>query len=119
MPDWKSFFNQRIRWASKADKYQDKGITVVLLLVYLFNLFLVLLLVGGIWQLSLLWAALAMIALKTVVELCFMRPVAHFFGQLPLLNWFAVMQPFHIFYIIIAGWLGKFGKYQWKGRTVK
>jgi cellulose synthase/poly-beta-1,6-N-acetylglucosamine synthase-like glycosyltransferase len=119
MPDWKSFFNQRIRWASKADKYQDKGITAVLALVYLFNLFLVVLLVAGLWQVTLLWAGLAMIALKTVVELSFMRPVARFYGQLPLLNWFAVMQPFHILYIIIAGWLGKFGKYQWKGRTVK
>jgi cellulose synthase/poly-beta-1,6-N-acetylglucosamine synthase-like glycosyltransferase len=34
------FFNQRIRWASKADKYKDKRIFVVLLMVYLFNLLL-------------------------------------------------------------------------------
>lgn len=26
MPDWKAFFNQRIRWASKADKYKDKTV---------------------------------------------------------------------------------------------
>lgn len=119
MPDWKSFFNQRIRWASKADKYQDKGITVVLSLVYLFNLFLALLVLGGVFYLPLLWAGLVMIAVKTVVELSFMRPVAGFFGQPALLNWFPLMQPFHILYIIIAGWLGKFGKYQWKGRTVQ
>ena len=31
------FMNQRIRWASKADKYTDRKITAVLLLVYVFN----------------------------------------------------------------------------------
>ncbi len=38
MKDWKSFFNQRIRWASKADSYQDKRIFWVLALVYCLNL---------------------------------------------------------------------------------
>ena len=33
----KEFFNQRIRWASKADKYDDKRILPVLALVYFFN----------------------------------------------------------------------------------
>ena len=35
MKTLKDFFNQRIRWASKADKYDDKRIFGVLLLVYL------------------------------------------------------------------------------------
>ncbi len=38
MKTWKSFFNQRIRWASKARSYDDKRIFLVLLMVYLFNL---------------------------------------------------------------------------------
>src|SRR5450631_2630552 len=33
----KDFMNQRIRWASKADKYTDPKITAVLFLVYFFN----------------------------------------------------------------------------------
>jgi cellulose synthase/poly-beta-1,6-N-acetylglucosamine synthase-like glycosyltransferase len=44
---WKAFFDQRIRWASKAGKYGDKRFLPVLLLVYLFNLsFLVLFILG-------------------------------------------------------------------------
>lgn len=119
MPDWKSFLNQRIRWASKADKYQDKAVFRVLALVYCFNLCLLLLPLAGIFYIPLLWAGLGAITIKTVVELCYLWPVGRFFGQRKLLNWFAIMQPFHIVYIVIAGWLGKFGKYQWKGRTVK
>jgi hypothetical protein len=32
---------------------------------------------------------------------------------------FPFLQPFHILYIVIAGWLGKFGSYRWKERKVK
>lgn len=119
MPDWKSFINQRIRWASKADKYKDKAVFRVLVLVYLFNAGLLAMLLAGLFYRPLLVAALILIAIKTIAELGFLFPVARFFKQRPLLNYFAVMQPFHIFYIVVAGWLGKFGKYHWKGRTVK
>ena len=32
---------------------------------------------------------------------------------------FILLQTIHIMYIIIAGWLGKFGTYSWKERVVK
>ena len=119
MPDWKSFFNQRIRWASKADKYQDKSIFWILLLVYCVNALLFvlffwsLLIEGGIIN----W--LVLIIAKTLIELSLMLPVATFYNQRKALVWFPLMQPFHIFYTVMAGWLGKFGTYQWKGRAVK
>jgi cellulose synthase/poly-beta-1,6-N-acetylglucosamine synthase-like glycosyltransferase len=119
MPDWKSFFNQRIRWASKADKYSDKGIFWVLLLVYLLNFFLLVFFFVALFKPLLLVFWVGLLLAKTLIELSFMLPVARFFDQVKLLNWFAVMQPFHITYMVVAGWLGKFGKYQWKGRQVK
>src|SRR5690606_23751164 len=42
-PDVRSFLNQRIRWSSKAGKYNDTRLTLILLLVYLFNLSLLVL----------------------------------------------------------------------------
>ena len=62
---------------------------------------------------------LMLLVVKTVCELSFMVPVARFFKQKELLMWFPVMQPFHIVYTVIAGWLGLVGKYQWKDRKVK
>lgn len=113
------FFRQRIRWASKADQYDDKRIFWVLLLVYLLNVFLLALFIGGIFNSS-LWILLAGILLfKTIVELIFLMPVASFFQKEKLLLWFPLAQPFHIIYTVIAGWLGKFGSYEWKGRKVK
>ena len=114
----KDFMNQRIRWSSKADKYEDKRLTWVLLLVYLFN---VCLLAMGVIVLFLpVWWPWFLIVLlfKITLELYFLLPVARFFNKTELLLWFIPGQLFHIPYIVIAGWLGKFGSYQWKGRQV-
>jgi glycosyltransferase involved in cell wall biosynthesis len=129
----KEFFNQRIRWASKADKYDDKRIFAVLLIVYFFNVLLIALPVTAIFNNAIISVHLYPITItasvfemwlflfftKTIVELIFLFPVAKFFNQQKLLWWFPLMQPFHIFYTVIAGWLGKFGSYKWKDRNVK
>jgi len=116
---WKAFFNQRIRWASKADKYDDKRIFPVLLLVYLFNLSFLILFVAGWWNVCYWWSLLIFLAGKTLVELPFIFSVASFFNKKQLAKYFVLLQPLHILYTIIAGWLGKFGSYEWKGRRVK
>jgi len=128
----KDFFNQRIRWASKASKYDDKRIFAVLLIVYLFNLALIVLPVFALFKneildirlypfsflISVFELWLFLIIIKTVIELFFLYPVAKFFGKQGMLWAFPLMQPFHIIYTVIAGWLGKFGSYSWKERNV-
>jgi biofilm PGA synthesis N-glycosyltransferase PgaC len=116
---WKDFFDQRIRWSSKARFYNDKRILWVLLLVYLFNLSFLALLVAGFW-LHVLWiyAGILWIA-KTMIEFPFVYSVASFFDKTSLLKYFFFFQPLHIAYTIMAGLLGQFGKYEWKGRRVK
>jgi cellulose synthase/poly-beta-1,6-N-acetylglucosamine synthase-like glycosyltransferase len=119
MSTWKQFFNQRIRWASKATHYDDKKIFWVLLLVYLFNFSFLVLLVAGFW-LTVYWFVLAGLWIgKTIVELPFIKSVARFFGKRALLKYYFFFQPLHISYTIISGLLGQFGKYEWKGRKVR
>jgi cellulose synthase/poly-beta-1,6-N-acetylglucosamine synthase-like glycosyltransferase len=125
----KDFFNQRIRWASKADKYDDKRIFGVLLLVYIVNVLLLVLPVVALFdnvqysifnvQCSMIGVWVCLLLLKTTTELIFLYPVAKFFNKQSMLWLFPLMQPFHILYTVIAGWLGKFGSYKWKGRKVK
>ncbi|HUZ59971.1 MAG TPA: glycosyltransferase [Hanamia sp.] len=115
----KDFINQRIRWASKADKYSDKKITAVLLLVYSFNAWIFILGISSFFFIKTFYLFLIVIGIKIIVELFFLYPVSKFFGNQKLLWWFAPSQPFHILYTLIAGWLGKFGSYSWKGRRVK
>jgi glycosyltransferase involved in cell wall biosynthesis len=114
-----NFLNQRVRWASKADKYPDIKITAVLLLVYLFNGWILLTGIFAFFSVQALYLLLSLLVCKTIVELIFLYPVARFFKSRSLLWWFIPAQPFHIIYTVIAGWLGKFGTYTWKGRKVK
>ncbi len=115
----KDFMNQRIRWASKADVYTDKKITAVLVLVYLLNSWLLILAMVSFFNLYVFCLFIIAVLIKTLAELLFLFPVAKFFGKQKQLWWFLPAQPFHILYTVIAGWLGKFGSYQWKGRKVK
>ena len=123
-----TFLQQRIRWAGKAGQYLDNRLFPVLLGVYGFNFMLAFLFFLGciqsvehplfFWDVS-AWKLLGyLILMKVTVELYFLIPVAGFFGKRKWLWIFPLMQPFHIAYTLIAGWLGKFGKYKWKNRTV-
>jgi poly-beta-1,6-N-acetyl-D-glucosamine synthase len=116
---WKEFFNQRIRWASKATNYNDIKIFSALLLVYFFNCALLALLVAGFWMHYMWIGFFGILFAKIIVELLFIYPVAKFYGQERILKLFPLYQPLHIVYTVIAGWLGTFGSFEWKGRRVK
>jgi cellulose synthase/poly-beta-1,6-N-acetylglucosamine synthase-like glycosyltransferase len=116
---WKQFFHQRIRWASKADRYDDKRIFWVLLLVYLLNVCFLAGAIASFWKNTWMVMVLLLLLAKVLIEFPFVNSVAIFFGQQRLMKYFPFLQPLHIGYTIIAGWLGKFGKYEWKGRTIK
>ena len=116
---WKEFFSQRIRWASKATNYNDIKIFCALFLVYFFNCTLLALFITGFW-IHFLWLGLGgILILKTIIEFIFIYPVAKFYNQQKLLTLFPFFQPLHIVYTVIAGWLGVFGSFEWKGRRVK
>lgn len=117
--DFNAFMNQRIRWASKADKYDDKRLTAVLAFVYFWNITLLALFIAGFFY-PVFWIwCIGLIIFKTLTELFFLWPVARFFQKTRLLWQFFPAQFLHIPYIIIAGWMGKFGKYEWKSRKVR
>jgi cellulose synthase/poly-beta-1,6-N-acetylglucosamine synthase-like glycosyltransferase len=116
---WGGFVNQRVRWASKADSYEDRRIFWVLLMVYLVNLLFAGLLVAGFWNSWWWWVGLLLLVVKTAVEYPFVRGVAGFFRQRRLMPYFPLLQPVHIVYTIVIGAWGKFGSYRWKGRTIR
>lgn len=119
MSGWKTFINQRIRWASKAERYQDKQVFRILLLVYLLNAALFIWLPLSWWMTGNILQWIGLVLIKTLIELGFMIPVSRFYGKSNTLIYFPFMQPMHIVYTVVAGWLGKFGTYQWKGRIVR
>lgn len=118
-PNLSSFFNQRVRWASKSDKYEDKLLIFILLCVYLFNLSIFCLFILALFRPSAWLCFFAFLIIKIAIETAFLLPVSRFYHKKAELLRFPLLQPFHILYILSAGFLGKFGRYQWKGRKVK
>lgn len=118
-PTVRAFLQQRIRWASKALVYQDLRIVGVLSLVYLINLFLLLLTLGALIDKQLWSFFFLFLGMKTFFELVFLFPAAKFFDQKKQLYIFPLLQPFHIFYTVVAGLLGRRVRYEWKGRRVR
>lgn len=116
--DLKGFLNQRIRWTSKSKVYTDKRIIFNLLVVYFFNVSILvnvaLLFFNRVYFLLLAFQFI----LKIIVELAFLSQSARFFNRQKLLSLFLPAQFFHVFYIVIVGALGNFLKPKWKGRRI-
>ena len=118
-PGWKSFLNQRKRWASKSFHYEDNRILPVLALVYLVNLVFPFLLIAGFFApVYWLWLLGAWV-IKTLVELPFYMKLARFFEKQETVKWFPLLQPLHIAYTIFIGIASRTGAYEWKGRKLK
>ena len=113
-----SFINQRIRWASKGNKYKDISVKAVLWVVLLVNIGLLVMPFASFYYPVLLWYWLLIIAVKTLIEVSFAVHIAKFFSI--KLYWKDVFLQFpHILYTSLTGCLGMFGKYQWKERRVR
>lgn len=118
-PTLKAFLNQRIRWGGKASAYADRKIKWIMALVYVVNAMLVFTAVGTLFSAFPYYDFLILFFVKLLIDFVFLVPISEFFGQKKLLWWFIIIAPFHVIYVFIAGWLGMFGNYSWKGRKVK
>jgi cellulose synthase/poly-beta-1,6-N-acetylglucosamine synthase-like glycosyltransferase len=116
MHTWKSFFQQRKRWSSKATYYKDWRISLVLLFIYVFNLYFLVLLAFGIYESKYLLILFLYLPGKTIIEIPMVYSVARFYSQQKLLVYFPFLQPLHIIYTIVIGLVSQIGTYQWKGR---
>ncbi len=119
MPTISTFLQQRTRWASKANKFEDKRITVVLGIVYLFNLLFPVLLILSVFDFKFLGPFLFLWLAKAGLELCLLMPVSSFFHKKNELVFFVFLQFVHILYILYSGFAGQMGTYEWKDRQVR
>lgn len=120
-PDLKSFFSQRLRWATKSANYQEWSVTFILAIVLFFCLailgaFILSIFLG--WKWLGLFASLFMI--KSLADYFFLGTMSRYFGRSDLRSSFFSSQILHILYIVTVGVLSNLKKqYEWKGRKVK
>jgi cellulose synthase/poly-beta-1,6-N-acetylglucosamine synthase-like glycosyltransferase len=120
-PDLKSFFFQRLRWATKNASYTDWKVTAVLAMVFFFccNIVFSALLIPF-WGKAAFVVFLVQFLGKTFADYIFLGRMARFFKRPALMKAFFSSQFLHIIYIVTIGFLANVKKkYIWKGRTVK
>lgn len=113
------FIQQRKRWASKSAHYKNKGIVVLGVFIWLFNIMIILIFFKGLLDPYYLWVCLICLMVKMLAELIFLIPVCSFAGKRNLLGYQPLLTIIHIFYLVFIGIAGNSGKYQWKGRMVR
>ena len=104
---------QRKRWVSKSTKYENRYITLILIMAYFYNMSMVVNLFID-WHL-----ALNQIIFKTLIEGIFLVTILKLFGKTKLILLLPLAEIFHVLYVIIIGIWANFGTYNWKGRTHK
>ncbi len=116
--DFSSFWQQRLRWASKSTSYEDRRITYILIFAYAFNLLLLINFFLGLFQPVYLRVAMFQFLTKICLDTIFTYSVAKFFRRENLLWLFLPMQVAHVTYVLFIAPLAVFGTYKWKGRKI-
>lgn len=113
------FIQQRKRWASKTTSYKNKSIVFLGILIWFFNLNIILTALAGFID-PVFWKIAAVsVFLKMLAEWIFLIPLCHFAGRIKLLRYQPLLSIIHIFYLVYIGIAGNSGKYLWKGRLVR
>jgi len=110
------FISQRRRWISKSSGYQDPGIIITALIIYLFNLSI---LVSGILSIfNPVYFQMFLFALltKLFIDFPLLAGISCFVKKKNLLLYYLPLQLVYILYVIIIGITGNIGSYTWKGR---
>ncbi|MGF1923968.1 MAG: glycosyltransferase family 2 protein [Bacteroidia bacterium] len=117
----KAFIQQRKRWASKSTRYKTKWIVLLGLVIWLFNLSMVVNAICSIifMSSSFLHVFLVQIIFKIAIEMIFLFGVTSFFKRKELLILQPLVSFLHVIYIVYIGIAGNSGKYNWKDRMVK
>ncbi len=119
---FREFISQRKRWVSKTKGYKSLSIMITAIVVYLFNLTMLLLLImsfdirGTMYDVRLMF--LSLFVCKCLIDFPILSGVSSFMNRRHLMKYFIPLEFINIFYVTIIGIIGSIGKYRWKGRTV-
>jgi cellulose synthase/poly-beta-1,6-N-acetylglucosamine synthase-like glycosyltransferase len=113
------FIHQRRRWASKGFYYKNWGITIRLLLIFLFYLGLMLQMILGFIYPQYLFSFFVSFIIKIAAEYFIMKRSSGLLFDKKLLQNFILTEILHIPYIIFTAISGTFRGFSWKNRQLK
>ena len=114
MPDLKSFFRQRTRWASKTKAYTNWKIIATALIVLMFNLSIVFFFLAGFFM-KVFWIFFVLyVILKTLIDFPILKRITHFMQQQKLLRWMFPLEFVYPFYVVFTAFSGFVTNVKWK-----
>jgi glycosyltransferase involved in cell wall biosynthesis len=114
---WRSFYNQRKRWASKWKHYDNWQTTALAVFVFLTNF-----VTFGSWLLAFLSTKLffLLLLIKFSAEFVFLSLIVSFLRKKHLIWFIPFVQIIYPLYVVFFGLVAqKQGEYIWKGRKLK
>jgi len=115
----RTFFNQRIRWASKAKGYKNSMSLITAFVVLIMNVNLICFGITSIFFPIAIPVFLGVLILKTMVDFPLLYLSSDFFGQKKNLWCYLLLQPVYFIYTTVFAICSFFGTYHWKERKVK
>ena len=119
--DWKSFWQQRIRWATKNKSSKDRDMLFSLVQSFLMCWFIIISFAGTFWfGGKSLVLAVTLFGAKAFQDYHLLKKASTFFGRPELMQYFWPAQIMHILYIATVGLAANLIRhYVWKGRKVR
>lgn len=111
--NWKQFFHQRKRWASKWEHYQNSFAKMLAVFIFLANLSV---LVLPFWIFEKTWVVLGLLVFKFVAEFVFLTAVLRFFRQKKLTFWIPILFVLYPIYAVFFALISRLKSYEWKSR---
>ncbi len=114
----KEFCNQRIRWASKSKGYKDWDIIKTALIVFVFNISLLLSFIFSFYFNTILLLFSIFFILKIIIDIPILYNICMHTNRRDLLKYYLPLQIIYPIYLCFAAIAGFISKYNWKGRSI-
>jgi cellulose synthase/poly-beta-1,6-N-acetylglucosamine synthase-like glycosyltransferase len=114
-----AFIRQRIRWANKRGRYEDKSTFLTLVSLYLFFVSFTLTVILIPLDPQLLLSVILVFGIKAIVDYFTLRSGARLFRQRFQIPYFLIGELLHVPYIVIASAIGQLSTLHWKGRAIR
>ncbi len=115
-PDFRSFIQQRIRWASKSRGYRDTDTIITGMVVLLINFLLLWTLAGTFFEPVMFSFFIFLYIIKTLPDLLLVTAVSSFFRTKKNLWLFPLAQLIYPIYAVFTALASLTGNHSWKGR---
>jgi poly-beta-1,6-N-acetyl-D-glucosamine synthase len=118
-PTLKTFFHQRIRWASKSSGYKDVTALITALGVFFLNSLILISCGFGLLDTKIFFVTGGLLLIKILIDLSLFITVSSFFKHQRLMCFYLPLQLFYTIYIIATAILSLVIPFEWKNRIMR